>query len=296
MTVVSDSRLRPPTERDTMGSILDDVESRPGSTTSLLRTIIGLYLRRLDGWISIADLIRLMEDLDVPDRRTRTAVVRLKKKELIVADRGPTIGYRLNPSAVSMLERGDRRIFSVRTMEDADDWCLVSFSIPEHLRDVRHQLRRRLHWIGCGTVAQALWICPAFLTAEVEEILDDLDVRQYATVFRTVEPRVAGTLPEAVAQWWDLDALLAEHEIFLAAVSAHAGEPVDSDRDAFVRYIRLIDSWRVLPYIDPGLPPAVLPADWPGRRSVELFVTESARLADPAWQYARSVVGARSAH
>ena len=34
------------------GRVLDDIDARPGSTASLLRTIVGLYLRPLGGWIS----------------------------------------------------------------------------------------------------------------------------------------------------------------------------------------------------------------------------------------------------
>jgi phenylacetic acid degradation operon negative regulatory protein len=142
-----------------MTPVLDDLDSRPGSTTSLLRTVVGLYLRRLGGWIPVADLIQLMEDLDVPAPRTRTAVVRLKRKSLLVprtVDR--VIGYDLHPDAPAMLAAGDRRIFQPRSMAPDDAWCLVSFSLPEELRDVRHQLRRRLDGIGCGTDSPALWI------------------------------------------------------------------------------------------------------------------------------------------
>ena len=64
-----------------MSAILDDMDSRPGSTTSLLRTIVGLYLRRLGGWIAIADLLRLMGELGVTAPNARTAVVRLKQME-----------------------------------------------------------------------------------------------------------------------------------------------------------------------------------------------------------------------
>jgi len=41
-------------------AVLDDADSRPGSATSLLRTIIGCYLRRLGGWIAAPALMELM--------------------------------------------------------------------------------------------------------------------------------------------------------------------------------------------------------------------------------------------
>lgn len=275
--------------------VLDDIDARPGSTASLLRTIVGLYLRRLGGWISAASLVSLAGDLGVPQAQARTGITRLKQKGLLHAERAAGIGYRLNDAAIPMLERGDRRIFEIRQMRDDDPWCLLSFSIPESRRDLRHQLRRRLQFIGCGVVSPALWICPAYLEDEVEEILRELGAREGAVLFRTQTPSVAGSLADAASGWWDLDALRAEHELFQASVAAldpSAGESPSAgegaDALAFARYVRLIDSWRVLPYRDPGLPPSLLPADWPGQRSFDLHAGLSSALADGAWEHVRA--------
>jgi phenylacetic acid degradation operon negative regulatory protein len=273
-----------------MSAILDDMDSRPGSTTSLLRTIVGLYLRRVGGWISIADLIELMEQLDVPAPRTRTAVVRLKKKDLLIPKTvDKVIGYALNPEAVEMLGKGDRRIFSARHMQPDDAWCVISFSVPEELRHLRYQLRRRLYWIGCGLVSPALWICPDFLADEVEDILDDLDIRQHATLFRAERPRVSGELTTAIAEWWDLDALQEMHHEFLAAIDGLMPESGDDSETtpavAFARYIRGVDAWRVIPYVDPGLPFELLPAGWPGEQTTRRFEELTTRYSDLSWQY-----------
>lgn len=259
--------------------VLDDFDARPGSTASLLRTIIGLYLRRIGGWISASDLVSLAGELDIAPAHARTAIARLKQKGMLLSERDGAIGYRLNPAAVEMLERGDRRIFDVRLMQPGDPWCLVSFSVPESRRDVRHRLRRRLQWLGCGTVSPALWICPAHLHDEVEDVFTDLGIREMAVLFRTETPQPAASLTEAVATWWDLGALRTEHELFQSA-TAQLGAPA-SESEAFAQYVRLIDSWRVLPYVDPGLPEELLPADWPGQRSFARFARLAA-LLEPA--------------
>jgi len=263
--------------------VLDDIDARPGSTASLLRTVIGLYLRRLGGWMPASALVALAGDLGIPEAQARTGITRLKQKGLLLAERDGASGYRLNPAAVPMLERGDRRIFDVRTMTDADPWCLVSFSIPESARSVRHQLRRRLQWIGAGVVSPALWICPGHLHDEVDGILTELGVRRWATLFRSATPAPAGSLREAAASWWDLKTLGAQHLAFQDSLAALPAEP-------FAAYVRLIDAWRVLPYVDPGLPPAMLPDDWPGERSVDEFTRLSAALAEPAAAHVRLVV------
>ncbi|MFJ4222916.1 PaaX family transcriptional regulator C-terminal domain-containing protein [Microbacterium sp. NPDC089695] len=265
------------------GAVLDDIDARPGSTASLLRTVIGLYLRPLGGWISTAHLVTLAAELGIPSAPARTGIARLKQKGLLLAERRDAAGYRLNPAAVPMLERGDRRIFAMREMTDADDWCLVSFSIPESARSVRHQLRRRLHWIGAGAVSAALWICPGHLQDEVREVVDDLGAQGWVTLFRGAQPVVDVSLAEAAASWWDLGALRDEHLAFQRSLAALPSEP-------FAAYVQLLDAWRVLPYIDPGLPPAMLPRDWPGRRSVDEFTRLSADLADAASARMRAVV------
>lgn len=263
------------------GVVLDDIDARPGSTTSLLRTFIGLYLRPLGGSISSSALVRLAGDLGIPAARARTAITRLKQKGLLLASGS---GYALNPAAVPMLERGDRRIFAVRTMAPHDEWMLVSATIPETQRDLRHQLRRRLMFLGAGAVSAGLWILPGHLDAEVQELLDGLDARPFATLFRARDPRPAVPLTEAVAQWWDLDALRAEHDRFLASADA-----LDTSA-AFASYVRLIDSWRVLPYTDPGLPAELLPVDWPGARSVSTFERLSSLLAPAALRHVQTAV------
>src|SRR6185436_8080685 len=147
------------------------------SATSLLRTIIGCYLRRLGGWIAAAALLELMTTVGISQARTRTAVLRVRDKGLLAPDaRDGVAGYGLEPAALPALVRGDRRIYSPRQMGQTDRWCLISYSIPENQRQLRHQLRRRLSGLGCGAVTAALWICPEYLTREVEEILTVLGV------------------------------------------------------------------------------------------------------------------------
>lgn len=229
-----------------MTAVPDDIDARPGSTVSLLRTIVGLYLRRLDGWIASSTLVALASELGVGEAAARTGIARLKNRGLLLADRRDGVaGYGLNPAALGMLASGDRRIFTVRTMSDADGWCLVSFSIPESDRGLRHRLRRRLQWIGAGVVSPALWICPGHLHDEVRRMVEELGAADRVTLFRTGTPETADSPAEAAARWWDLEALRAEHLTFQAAVQELPTEP-------FAAYVRLIDAWRVLPYVDPG--------------------------------------------
>ncbi len=272
------------------------MDSRPGSTTSLLRTVIGLYLRDAGGWMSTRHLIALMEALGLSAALSRTALSRLKKKEIVLPQvRHGVPGFAVTEGAAAMLARGDRRIFEPRLMSSADRWCLVSFSIPETEREKRHQLRRRLHWIGCGTVAAGLWICSDSLREEVEEILEDLELRGMATVFVTDTPLVGGSLREAASAWWDLDTVADLHRDFIL----HHGSVADGDgpgngpdgapatATTFARYVRSIDRWRIIPYLDPGLPAEFLPEDWPGMAGIALFERLGSAYSKPSAEFVR---------
>ncbi|HRN30164.1 MAG TPA: regulator, partial [Terrimesophilobacter sp.] len=62
----------------------DDFEARPGSATSLVRTIVGLYLRELDSRVTSAELVRLLGAAGVAEAHARTAITRVKNKGLLL--------------------------------------------------------------------------------------------------------------------------------------------------------------------------------------------------------------------
>ncbi|PRI12486.1 hypothetical protein B4915_01515 [Leucobacter massiliensis] len=272
--------------------MLDDLDSRPGSATSLVRTIAGEVLREHGDWLPSTVLVELLRGVGVSPERGRTALARVRAKGLIVAERrGPRAGYALSPAASELLARGDRRIREPRAMRDGDPWCLVSFSVPESLRHQRHQLRRRLSWIGAGNVSQGLWILPAVLLAEAEGIVRRLGLADRVTLFVSHEVRGALSPRELAGQWWDLAAIRLLHERFLAAhaTALDAWEAEPSDAHAFRLWIAALDAWRPIPYLDPGLPPAMLPPDWPGARSAECYLRLRRTLATPAAAHAAAL-------
>jgi phenylacetic acid degradation operon negative regulatory protein len=103
-----------------------------------------------------------------------------------------------------------------------------------------------------------------------------------------------------VADWWDLDALEQRYAAFTAELEpvrqrwAGSGDAPDSQGDAcaFADYVRLLTAWRRLPFLDPGLPAAFLPADWAGTAAEQLFTMLHERLGRPAARHAATVTGA----
>jgi phenylacetic acid degradation operon negative regulatory protein len=250
-------------------------------------TFFGAFLRRLGGWIAVADLIALMADVDLDEQAVRSAVSRLKRRGVIAAERrGGAAGYRLTEHGLAILEAGDARIFE-RPRSEAPEWLLVLFSVPETRRALRHKLRTRLAWLGLGSVGSAVWIGPAHVEREVRLLVDELAVEDHVELFRA-EHAGAEPLATAVASWWDLDAIAAEYRAYL---EKWGGRRLAR---AFADYLRQLDDWRRIPFHDPGLPPAALPDDWPGNAAWALFDELSDRLGGAALAHVEARAGLRA--
>ncbi|WP_232248405.1 PaaX family transcriptional regulator [Streptacidiphilus rugosus] len=267
-------------------------EHTPGS---LLVTFFGAHGRDLGGWIAVGDLIRLLAALGVDEQPVRSAVSRLKRRGFLVPEPlGGVAGYALSESARELLADGDRRIYATRAPRLADGWVLALFSVPESERQQRHVLRSRLARLGFGVAAPGVWIAPAHLYEETRHDLTRLKLDRYTDLFRAEHLAFEATT-ESVRRWWDLPALARCHEDFL-----EVHEPVLTRwnrargaaalPEAFADHLRALDSWRRLPYLDPGLPPELLPSAWPGLRAARVFQDLDSRLRQSATDFVRTAV------
>ncbi|WP_030802892.1 PaaX family transcriptional regulator C-terminal domain-containing protein [Streptomyces sp. NRRL F-2799] len=251
---------------------------------SLIVTLYGAYGRSVPGPVPVAELIRLLAAVGVDAPSVRSSVSRLKRRGMLLPARtaGGAAGYELSAEAHRLLSADDRRIHATGPAEDAG-WVLAVFSVPESERQKRHVLRSRLAALGFGAAAPGVWIAPARLHEEARHTLGRLGLDAYVDLFRGDHLGFAPTV-EAVGRWWDLPAIAAEHERFLAAhapvLRAWEDRPDTPAEDAYRDYLLALDSWRRLPGADPGLPARLLPADWPGARSAQVFRALHERLRD----------------
>lgn len=261
---------------------------------ALIVTIYGLYGRDAGGWLSIAALIRLMAELEVDEPAVRSAISRLKQRGLLEPgkERGAA-GYRLSGHGQVILAEGDRRIFERPRASMTDGWLLAVFSVPEQQRARRHALRSRLAWLGFGSVAAGVWIAPAQLAAETSDLLGSDGLTEYVSLF-TAGHLAFGDVRREVGRWWDLDRLEQLYQAFIDSAGPvltgweeRPGDPAQ----AFGDYVRVLTAWRRLPFLDPGLPPELLPADWHGVRAAELFARLRAVLAGPAGHHVAEITG-----
>ena len=268
-----------------------DATPAPQSPRALIVTVFGLYLRELGGWVSVSRLIDLMGHVGIEPPTVRSSVSRLKKRGVLVSERRVGVaGYALSEYGESVLIEGDRRIF-VREEPQEADWVLAVFSVPESQRAKRHALRSRLSRLGFATIAAGTWIAPAHVADEARLVLARDGLEHYVELFHA-DHLGFGDVSALAAEWWDLAGIDARYRGFVATYEPLLARwqarprPGEFAEEAFADYVRVLTTWRELPYLDPGLPPALLPADWTGAAAAELFAELKQTLEARAHDYA----------
>lgn len=266
----------------------DDGAPRP---QHLIVTLFALYGRSRNRTIAIAHLISLMSHLGIDSNAVRSSVSRLKSRGLLVSDRSNSAAaYRLDESLEDMFASGDHRIFHRQRAEMGDPWLLASFTVPESERPVRHQLRRLLTRQGFGQVVGGLWIAPAVIVNETRTALQRAGLESYVELFEGT--RISNEpLQDAVRRWWDLAALEKLYSDFIRSHQHFLARPLE-DGPAFSVYIHAVTQWRRLPYLDPGIPLALLPSRWAAIEAENLFDKLSTELAPSAERFVASLLDA----
>ncbi|MFH8991135.1 PaaX family transcriptional regulator C-terminal domain-containing protein [Streptomyces sp. NPDC017940] len=266
-------------------------EQHPQHTPrSLIVSFYGAYGRAAPGPVAVAELVRLLAPVGVDAPSVRSSVSRLKRRGLLVPARTETggAGYALSADARQLLEDGDRRIYAPRDDRSDSGWVIAVFSVPEAERSKRHVLRSRLAGLGFGAAAPGVWIAPAHLHEETRHTLTRLRLTPYVDLFRGTHLGFTPTA-EAVARWWDLASLAKQHETFLdrhePVLRAWQSRPDTPPEEAYRDHLLALDSWRHLPYADPGLPAELLPEGWPGSRAAEVFRGLDGRLRGAGAQF-----------
>lgn len=264
---------------------------------SMMFTLYGDYIVHRGGEVWVGTLIRIAAQFGFSEQAVRSALSRMSRGGWLKVRRLGNRGYySLTPKAKRLLEEGARRIFVRRTGAWDGRWRVLTYSIPERRREVRDELRKQLTWMGFGPLSSGTWISPHALEAEVEALVTRLGVRDLVSLFTATYLGYADDRALA-RRCWQLEAVNARYAGFLAQYEpryvAHRarlarGEPVP-DSECFVERFRLIHEYRRFFFIDPELPPELLPEGWLGGRAAQLFQMYHELLAEPANAYLDSV-------
>jgi phenylacetic acid degradation operon negative regulatory protein len=264
----------------------------------LVFTLYGDYIRHRGGEAWTGSLIELLGLFGLSRQAVRSTLSRMSRKGWLKSRRISRYSfYSLTPKCVELLEEGARRIFQPRCDKWDGRWHLLTYSIPETKRQLRRKLRRRLLWLGFGTLNQATWISPRDLRAEVEQIADTLKLHPYIEFF-TAKHRGFTSNKEIVSRCWDLDQLnhyyaelIKRYGPFFEEYQARLKDRERLEpQECFIQRFMLIHEYRSSPYVDPNLPLELLPNDWLGERAAQLFHQYHDLLVEEAVTFVDSVL------
>jgi len=259
-------------------------------------TILGTYVRPVGDLVWSGGLVALLNEFGFSDGAARVALTRLVRRGLIERVReGRLVHYRLTPRCDRLLAEGDGRIFSLGDpRDDGSSWTVLLHQIPEDRRLERSRLARRLRFLGFGSVQDSVWVSPHDHSDEVIQLLDELGVTGFATMFLARVEEATG-LSALVARAWDLSGLAERYEAFCEEFSpfmprsARAGL---SDSEAFLVRTRLVHLFRGFPLLDPELPEQLAPLGRPRSRAVATFHSLYRGLAKPSQRHFDAVTAA----
>ena len=251
---------------------------------SALFDLYGDYLRSRGGRAPVAALVKLLSPLGIAAPAVRTAVSRMVRQGWLHPVRlSPGPGYLLTQKAARRLDEAAARIYRTARVGWDGRFDLIVLDAPTVRRE-RQRLGANLAYLGYGMLDEKTWVATR-AGEDVDALLNDAGVRHE----RFIATHAAGT-PGAmgiVRRAWNLAEIGEAYERFveeqrplLAAIT-----PCSVDEQAYAARFRLVHAWRTFLFRDPQLPPALLPARWPGTGAAAFFDRHAARLRPAADRY-----------
>jgi phenylacetic acid degradation operon negative regulatory protein len=257
------------------------------SARSTLLTVLGEFVHPLGRPVWTATLLEAFACLGIEEKAGRQALTRTASEGLLESSRhGRRVLWDLTEEGRTLLEDGTRRIYGFMRERHPWDgqWLVVTVSIPETQRQLRHRLRTRLTWLGLGSPTSGLWISTdAAKSAEVHAVVRELGLDDQA--FGWTGPASGiGKENELLAEAWDLEEV---EDRYFGFIDEFEERRVGTPLEAFRAQVEMVQEWRRFPFLDPDLPAELLDHDWPGPRAAAAFHEQHARWhrdARAAWQ------------
>ncbi|HEX4725006.1 MAG TPA: PaaX family transcriptional regulator C-terminal domain-containing protein [Pseudonocardiaceae bacterium] len=224
----------------------------------LVLTLFGAHVEPRSRRVWSGGLVALLAEFGFSSGAARIALARMVHRGLLARHRtGRLVYYTLTEHAQRILADGDRRIFSLgRTTEPSNTWTVVWQAVPEHRRQAREWLVRRLRFAGFGSLQDGTWIAPHDREREVAALVAELDVAGYVGVLLG-RPAALVDFHAVLDRVWHLPDLAARYDSFVAEFAAYAEPGIRTgldDHAALVLRTRLVHLFRQFPTLDPELP------------------------------------------
>jgi len=263
------------------------------SPQDLTVTLVADYTLSERAWLPASAIVALLGEFGVTTTAARAAISRLGRRGVLEGARqGRRSSYRLTEAAAVNLSIGGTSIAAFGTERDSWDglWTTIVFTVPKEEKVRRSALRVQLRWRGFAPLYDGVWVSPHPLTKEMHA---DLAAYGTITAFRAEHLPFPSESTRAPIDAWNLAVIAAEYKTFVeqwepALARVQAGRVTGA---AAVRTRTLaMDVYRRFPALDPLLPHALMPHDWPRSRARAVFLAVYDGLAAPALDHVRAVI------
>lgn len=241
-----------------------------------------LVCNRIDEPIPAAVLLDVLDGAGVAPATTRATLTRMSDRGLLTGVRkGRAIAYGLTEEGNEVLREAAGRVQSENPFQPhGSGWTLVTFSVPEGQRQLRHRLRATLTWAGFAPLRDGLWVAPGEI--DLEAALHPLqDQLPDAALTAFIAHELPGfEMGESVESAWQLDDIRAAHEEF--GDEWRTLPPAQGATPALTLRTELVADWLALLRTDPGLPSRYLGPSWPADTSTTIFRARQDELEEPS--------------
>ena len=224
---------------------------------SLVVTIFGDMIVPRGGTTGLSTLRDICARLGIEDGAVRTAMSRLAAEGWVERRRaGRNSFYRLDDRGRHAFGLATRRIYAAEPPVWNGDWT-VAMAPP----DTRALAAADAATLGFVRVAPGVYLRPE--TEGAPPVGDGFSGM-------LLVHGSSAEHPERILSLWPASGTADSYRAFIAAygpLAAALRQQAPQGLDAVAARVLLIHAWRRIVLRDPGLPAALLPADWPGQRA-----------------------------
>ena len=247
------------------------------NSQSMLFTIYGEYVRHFGGEIWVGSLTRIMGEFGLTEQAVRAAISRILRQGWIQSRKiGNRSYYSMTEKAKKRLNEAAARIYKQNPEQWDGKWTMVSYNIPEKVREKRDQLRKELTWLGFGMLTTSTWISPHNIGERVKEITQSYEVEDFVEIFCCEHIGWSGE-KQLVEKCWDLHEIQEAYQGFIDKYQPKYEEFIKkgpdgiTDGECFVEKTYLVHEYRKFLFIDPDIPESLLPKNWNAKEADGLF-------------------------
>jgi phenylacetic acid degradation operon negative regulatory protein len=253
---------------------------------------LSFFGRRQGGELPGLWFVRAFAVLGHTSGAVRQTLFRMERAGQLVSRRaGRTKFYRLAPWAQAEADAGLAKILAPMAERWDGRWSVLLVRFAGSEREHRENLYELLRSEGFASLGSGGFIHPH---DRAGRILEAARAEGMPGRLVLVRGERQGHEPDAdfVARHWNLSELEQGYRRFLERFSPILSRPPAGDRQTFIVRFAVVFSYLETAWRDPGLPPVLLPADWPGPQAQRLAARLYRRLLPGALRFAAGLLPA----